>query len=131
MNQTLEKTKLSFSDNILQVKFQQNTVVEVEDVVFIFCYARQQSKRKPYGVLFDSSSTHEFSEDAITYFAESGYLSDVVAIAYISRSVLSKIRLKLLMIFERPPVRPKMFTDKPTALMWLREQVQPVAKLSS
>lgn len=107
MNNTLEKTLLSFNDGILSVRFFENAVVEVEDVVYMYCYGIQESKGKPYGVLFDSSSTHEFTEDAIVYFATSSHLNNITAIAYISKDLLSKIRLSLFLIFENPPIKQK------------------------
>lgn len=123
MNQTLEKTLLSFHEGILSVSFFENAVVEVEDVVYIYCYGLQESKGKPYGVLFDSSSKHEFTEEAIVYFASSSHLNNVIAIAYISKDLLSKIRLSLFLIFEKPPIKPKAFTNEPQAWQWLKQEV--------
>lgn len=123
MNSTLEKTLLSFNEGILSIVFFENAVVEVEDVVYIYCYGIQESKGKPYGVLFDSSSKHEFTEDAIVYFANSSHLNNVIAIAYISKDLISKIRLSLFLIFENPPIKPKIFTNEAQAWQWLQEQV--------
>ena len=123
MNPTLEKTHLSFSEGILSVSFSENVVVEVDDVVYIYCYGIEHSKGKPYGILFDTSSKHEFSEDAMDYFINSNYLNNIIAIAYISKDLISKIRLNLLLIFERPIVKPKLFTDETMAQQWLMEQV--------
>jgi hypothetical protein len=131
MNTTLEKTQLSFDDGILTIQFNENAVVEVEDVIYIFCYGLEHSKGTPYGVLFDSSSTHEFTEDAITYFAGSSHLHNIIALAYISRDLISKIRLNLLMIFERPVLRPKIFNDEISAAQWLRRQVDTFALKTS
>ena len=123
MNPTLEKTHLSFSDGILTIQFFENAVVEVEDVIYIYCYGIEHSKGKSYGVLFDTSSRHEFSEEAIVYFAASSYLNNIIAIAYISRDLISKIRLNLLIIFERPRVRPNLFGDETQAYQWLKNEV--------
>lgn len=123
MNSTLQKTHLSFSEGILTIQFVENAFVEVEDIIYIYCYGIEQSKGKPYGALFDSSSKHEFSEEAIVYFANSSHLNNVIAIAYISRDLLSKIRLSLLLIFERPAVKPKLFKNETLALQWIQEQV--------
>lgn len=128
MNNTQKKTYLSFNEGILSVQFLENAVVEVEDVIFIYCYALEQSKGKPYGLLFNSSSKHEFTEDAIVYFANSPYLKNVIAVAYISRDLISKIRLNLLLIFERPPVKFEIFKDETSANVWLKQKVKlPVA----
>lgn len=123
MNSTLEKTLLSFNEGVLTISFVENAVVEVEDVVYIYCYGIQQAKGKPYGVLFDSSSKHEFTEEAIVYFANSSHLNNVIAIAYISKDLLSKIRLSLFLIFENPPIRPKLFANESHALQWIQQQV--------
>ena len=130
MNTTQKKTQMYFNEGILFVQFFENAVVEAEDVIFIYCYGRDQSKGKPYGLLFDSSGKHEFSEDAIDLFASSTYLEDIIAIAYISKDLLSKIRLNLLMIFERPRVKPKLFEDEQIAFKWLKEKVSAYASIS-
>jgi hypothetical protein len=120
MNSTQEKTDLSFRDGILRIRFHEGAVVEVEDVIYLFCYGIGQSKGQPYGVLFDSSSRHEFTEEAIVYFSDSHYLDQVLAIAYISRDLISRIRLSLLLIFENPPVKPEIFGDEQLAYTWLK-----------
>lgn len=123
MNITQEKTSLSFHDGILSVKFMENAVIEIEDVIYMYCFGFEQSKGKAFGILFDSSTKHEFSEEGIVYLTESGYLNNVIAIAYISKDLISKIRLSLLLIFEKPQVRPKLFSDEHEAYQWLRQQV--------
>lgn len=125
MNNTQEKADLSFQEGILSVKFLENVVVEVEDLIYIYCYGFERAGKKAYGVLFDSSSKHEFSEEAIVYLVESGFLDNIIAIAYISKDLISKIRLQLLLIFERPKVAPKIFTNEKEAYKWLLQQVKP------
>lgn len=123
MNSTLQKTELSFSEGILSMRFQDGAIIDVEDVIYIFCYGIEQSNHKPFGVLFDTSSKHELTEEAIEYFASSPYLQHVTAFAYVSKDLISKIRLNLLMIFERPAVKPKIFADEKEALSWLQQQM--------
>lgn len=123
MNSTQAKTHLSFQDGILKLKFTENVVVEVEDVIYIYCYGFERSQRKPFALLFDSSSKHEFSEEAMEYLGESDYLDNLTAMAYVSKDLLSKIRLKLLLIFERPKVVPKIFGNEKEAFTWLKQQV--------
>ncbi|WP_317900110.1 DUF7793 family protein [Aurantibacillus circumpalustris] len=123
MNSTQKKTYLAFNEGILSVHFFENAVIDVEDVIYIYCYAIEKSKGKPYGLLFDSSSKHEFTANAIEYFVDSPYLKDVIAIAYISKDLISKIRLNLLLIFERPAVKPKIFGDETLAYDWLQKKV--------
>ena len=123
MNPTLTKVRLSFSDGILAVRFVENTIIEVEDIIYIYCFGLEKSERKPYGILFDSSSTHELSEEAIVYLGHHALVNNIIAIAYISKTLLSKIRLSLFLIFERPPVRPKRFDHEVPARQWLQKQV--------
>lgn len=120
------KTLLSFQDGVLCVRFRENSVIEVADLIYAYSYARFHSNGKPYGVLFDSSSTHELSEEAIVYFANTCYSQNIIALAYLSKDLISKIRLKLFLIFERPPLKPKMFSDEAPAYRWIREQVDDV-----
>jgi hypothetical protein len=123
MNPTLSKVNLSFSDGILSVQFVENTVIEVEDIIYIYDYGIQESHAKPYGLLFDSSTNHELSEEAIVYLAKTALQNNIIAIAYISKTLISKIRLSLFLIFERPPIKPKIFAREEDALLWLIEQV--------
>lgn len=125
MNSTLEKTHLSFQDGILKLKFAENVVVEVEDVIYVYCYGVEKSKGKPFALLFDSSSKHELSEEAMEYLGESNYLDNLTAIAYVSKDLISKIRLKLLLIFEKPKVAPKIFSNEHDAFAWLQKQANP------
>lgn len=122
-NPTLSKASLSFSDGILSVKFIENTVIDVEDVIYIYCYGIEKSERKPYGVLFDSSSDHELSEEAIVYLGNTALSNNIIALAYISKTLISKIRLSLFLIFERPPIKPKIFPSETQAREWLLQQV--------
>lgn len=125
MNSTHEKTILSFNEGILSIKFLENTLIEVEDIVYIYCYGFEKSNGKAFGILFDSSAKHEFSEEAMEHLSESGYLDNIIAMAYISKDLISKIRLNLLMIFERPPVKPRLFDNEHEAYEWLKQQVIP------
>lgn len=122
-NPSIGKADLSFGNGILKVRFTENAVVEVEDVIYIYCYGIEQSGKKPYGILFDSSSTHEFTEEAIVYFARQTLNHNILAIAYLSKDLLSKIRLNLFLIFEKPPIKPKVFSDESRALDWLQREV--------
>jgi len=124
MTKTLQKTYLAFDAGILTIYFLDNTIIDVEDVIYIFCYGFEKSHGKPYAVLFNSASKHELTEEAIAYLANSSYLQQVIAIAYISKDLISKIRLSLLLIFERPLVRPKLFNDETKALHWLEKQLE-------
>ncbi len=117
---TLEKTKLSFKEGILTIRFLENTVIDVEDIIYIFCFGIERSKGKPYAVLFDSSSMHELTEEAVVYLANNSHTNNVVAIAYISKTKISRIRLSLFMIFERPPIKPEVFNDELKASEWLK-----------
>ncbi|PBQ33562.1 hypothetical protein CNR22_17875 [Sphingobacteriaceae bacterium] len=131
MNTTLRKTQLSFSHDVLNIKFVENSVIEVEDVIFIYCYAIERSKGKPYGVLFDTYSKHELTEEAILYFTKSAQLNNVIAIAYISKDLISKIRLSLLKIFERPPVKIKLFSDEEKGSEWLIQEIEALEVMQS
>lgn len=123
INSTLSKAHLSFSEGILSVRFAENTVIEVEDVIYIYCYGMEKSGRKPYGVLFDSTSEHELSEEAIVYLGNTALQHNIIAIAYISKTLISKIRLSLFLIFERPPIKPKLFAQELPAREWLIQRV--------
>lgn len=123
VNSTQKKTDLSFHESVLSIKFRENTVIEVKDIIYIYCYGFEQSNGKAFGILFDSSTKHELSEEAIVHLTESGYLNNIIAIAYISKDLISKIRLSLLLIFERPRVKPKLFDNEQEASEWIRQQV--------
>jgi hypothetical protein len=120
---TLSKAHLSFSEGILFLKFAENAVIEVEDIIYIYCYGFDKSNKKPYGILFDSTSEHELSEEAVVYLGDFQMAHHIIGIAYISKTLISKIRLSLLLIFERPPIKLKPFSHETEAREWLRQQV--------
>lgn len=120
---TLSKVQLSFSEGILSMRFEEKAVIEVEDVIYIYCYGFEKAGQKPYGILFDSTSEHELSEEAVVYLGDFHMAHHIIAIAYISKTLISKIRLSLLLIFERPPMKLKPFSHEAEALEWLRKQV--------
>jgi hypothetical protein len=123
INATLSKVHLSFSEGILSMRFAEKAVIEVEDVIYIYCYGLEKSGQKPYGILFDSTSEHELSEEAVVYLGDFQMAHHIIAIAYISKTLISKIRLSLLLIFERPPIKLKSFSHEAEALQWLEKQV--------
>lgn len=120
---TLAKVQLSFREGILFMKFAEHAVIEVEDVIYIYCYGYEKAGQKPYGIMFDTNSEHELSEEAVVYIGDFHMAHHIIAIAYISKTLISRIRLNLLMIFERPPIKLKPFGDETEALQWLRKQV--------
>jgi hypothetical protein len=124
MISTYEKTQLQFKQGILTLKFCENVVVQVEDIINIYCYAIDQSRGKPFGILFDTNSKHEMTEEAIQHMVDSNYMNNIIGIAYVSKDLISKIRLSLLLIFERPKITPKLFSDEKEALLWLQKDVR-------
>jgi len=105
------------------MRFAEKAVIDVEDVIYIYCYGLEKSGQKPYGILFDSSSEHELTEEAVVYLGDFHMAHHIIAIAYISKTLISRIRLSLLLIFERPPFKLKPFSHETEALQWLRQQV--------
>lgn len=126
VNPTLSKVNLSFSDGILYMRFVEKSIIEVEDVIYIYCYGYEKAGRKPYGILFDSTSEHELSEEAVVYLGDFPMTHHIVGIAYISKTLISKIRLSLLLIFERPMIKLKSFSHETEALQWLQKQVESI-----
>lgn len=120
---TLSKVHLSFSDGILSMRFVEKAIIEVEDVIYIYCYGFEKAGQKPYGILFDSTSEHELSEEAVVYLGDFHMAHHIIAIAYISKTLISKIRLSLLLIFERPPMKLKPFSHEAEALQWLKQVI--------
>lgn len=117
------KTILSFKQTILFVKFSENSIIEVDDIIYTYCYGFQESKGKPFAILFDSSGNHELTEEAVVYLANNNIIHNIIAVAFISKTLLSKIRFSLFLIFEKPPLKPKLFTYEAPAINWLNEQI--------
>ena len=123
MNPTITKTQLAFSDGILTVRFKDKSYIEVDDLIYIYCHGFNHSNGKPFGILFDSSSDHELSEEAVTYLANNNHIDNIIAVAYISKTIISKIRINLFMIFEKPPLLPKLFSNETQAYQWLKQEI--------
>ena len=123
MHPTITKTQLAFSDGILTVRFNNNTLVDVDDIIYIYCYGFNKSNSKPFGILFDSSTNHELTEEAIIYLADNQHIKNIIAVAYISKTIISKIRINLFIVFEKPLLLPKLFSNEAPAYQWLQRQV--------
>ncbi len=122
MNPTIAKTEVAFSEGILTVRFKDQSYVDVDDLIYLYCHGYSQSNGKPFSILFDSTSDHELSEEAVTYLANNDHIQNIIAIAYISKTIISKIRIKLFMLFEKPPIQPKLFSNEGEAYEWLLQQ---------
>jgi hypothetical protein len=123
MNPTQKKVFLSFEQGILTIRFAEHVVIEAEDIIYMYCFGLERSAGKPFAVLFDSSANHELSEDAIVYLASGSHIQNITEIAYVSKTLISKIRLNLFLIFERPLIRPKVFETEDEAYAWLEKKV--------
>lgn len=130
MNPSASKTILSFKQSTLYVKFSENSIIDVEAIIYAYCFGIQESKGKPFAVLFDSSSTHELTEEAVVYLANNNIIHNIIAVAFISKTLISKIRYSLFLIFEKPPLKPKLFNDEAPANRWLNEQISSYSQLS-
>ena len=122
MNPTIAKTEVEFSEGILTVRFKDKSFIDVDDLIYIYCHAFNQSEGKPFSILFDSTSEHELSEEAVTYLANNNYIQNIIAVAYISKTIISKIRINLFILFEKPPIQPKIFSNEADAYQWILQQ---------
>lgn len=71
-------------------------------------------------VLFDASVQYSITEEAKAFGTSEAFLSNRIAIAYVTRSVANKLMFNLYLTVYKPMVPAKMFSTRKSALKWLK-----------
>lgn len=70
----------------------------------------------------DISKVASVSKEARDYFASSYATDKVIAVAFYTSSIISRMLVTFFLAFNRPNVPSKIFSDENEAMLWLRQQ---------
>jgi hypothetical protein len=116
---------VKFEHNILSVRFLENAKIEVEDVKEIYEYGNMWAHGKPYGIIFEPTGHYKLSEDAVEYISVSNPSdSHIIAKAYVINDKESKIKIELHMQFDKPALRPNIFTNHADARKFIEAAIK-------
>jgi hypothetical protein len=119
---TLQHSKaiITFEQNILWIKFHQGIDIEVSDMKEIYRFAIEKSENDPFCVLFDTSGTNMLREDVVEYVSRNPDKVPIKAKAYVTPSSDHQSKARLHMAFDKPAIKPGIFTNKKEAVTWLQ-----------
>lgn len=123
----------------MQIQFSESKYIkfEIKDSVIIGTYAKEFQidleiakqileqrilfqAGKEYSALADINDLKSMTKEARDYFAQKGG-KDLLALAVIADSFVSRIVANLFITFSRPKVPTKCFQSRDEALKWLRQ----------
>jgi hypothetical protein len=114
------KAIVTFEQSILWIKFNNGIEIDATDMNDIYEFANEQSKGGPFCVLFDAAGTNDLKEEVVTYVAKNPGNFPIRAKAYVMGSPDHETKIKLHMAFDKPQVKPGIFTSKKEAVSWLQ-----------
>jgi hypothetical protein len=119
---TLQHSKaiVTFEQNILWIRFHHGIDIEVSDVREIYRFALEKSENKPFCVLFDTDGTDMLREDVVEYVARNPDNIPIKAKAYVTETADRQSKARLHMAFDKPEIKPGIFTNKKEAVNWLQ-----------
>jgi hypothetical protein len=115
------KAIVTYEQDILWIKFNKGTDIEVHDIKDIYSFGMQHSHGEPYAVLFDSSGTIGLNEDVVDYVSANPDHVPILAKAYVIGVPEHEGKIKFHLAFDKPQVRPCIFHNKYDAMLWLQE----------
>jgi hypothetical protein len=114
------KAIITFEQDILWIRFYHGIDIEVSDVKEIYRFALEKSEGKPFCVLFDTAGTDMLREDVVEYVARNPDAIPIKAKAYITGTADHQAKARLHMAFDKPAIKPGIFTNEKEALEWLQ-----------
>jgi hypothetical protein len=119
---TLQHSKaiVTFEQNILWIKFHQGIDIQVSDMQEIYRFAMDKSENNPFCVLFDTTGTDMLREDVVEYVSRNPDKVPIKAKAYVTITPDHQSKARLHMAFDKPHIKPGIFTNKKEAVAWLQ-----------
>jgi hypothetical protein len=118
------KAIVTFEQNILWIKFHNGIDIEVSDMKDIYRFALEKSENEPFCVLFDTTGTDMLREDVVEYVSRNPDRVPIKAKAYVTGSADHQSKARLHVAFDKPAIRPGIFTNTKEAAEWLQGFLQ-------
>lgn len=107
-------------DNVLAQRFKVSKIgLEEAKSVVALRHTIQKDQRLFFA---DISKVSSVSKEARDYFASSYATDKVIAVAFYTSSIISRMLVTFFLAFNRPDVPSKIFSDEQEAMQWLRQQ---------
>lgn len=113
-----KSTLTIIEDNILHIYYEANSELEIADVIEVEKAYEQLPEPKPLKVVSEIGPFVTMSADARAYAAERS--PDLVAIAYVIKSLSQRMLLKFYVRMWKRKKPSKVFEDYQEALKWLK-----------
>ena len=116
--------KISFEDRILTVKFLDNTVIDVEDLMEVYDFATKRANGLRFGVMFEASGHYEVTESAISYLSSNPENKNVLAKVYVINTKEAEQKAKLHLLFDNATLKPYTFKSSVEGKNYLNEIIK-------
>lgn len=110
----------TFEKGILHVKFLNNAVVTERDLQEIYQYGTKCSNALPYCALFEAFGQYEVREEALAYINKNPHNIFILGKAYVMNTKEAEQKIKLLLLFDNPALKPHTFLTAKEAKVFLR-----------
>ena len=125
--ETIQTKTAEFSyieKDIIQVRLFENARIEIKDVEESFTATMNIAEHKKYAVLVDATPYVYVTPEARIHGARKEFQLNLVAQAIFVTSLANRIVGNFIIRFNKPYAPTKLFSDKESALEWLREQLK-------
>ena len=117
------KIHVRLNENILQVKFDDNAVINANDLAEIYDVANNKASI-PYCVLFEASNRYEVTDDALEYMANNPNNKNILAKVYIVDHKEAEVKTRLHLLFDNPALKPFVFKNHEAGMEYLRDRIR-------
>ena len=118
------KTHVKFDENILQVRFDDNAIINAESLAEIYDFANEKSGGIPYCALFEASNHSEVTDDALEYLSNNPNNKNILAKAYIVDHKEVEVKTRLHLLFDNPALKPFVFKTHEEGMEYLRDRIK-------
>ena len=118
------KIKATFNDRIIEVWFDDDAVINSDDLEEIYDFANRQSKGEQYCILFEASKSYEVTDDALEFMANNPHNKNILAKVYIVDHKEAEVKTRLHLLFDHPSMKPFVFKTHDAGMEYLRDRIK-------
>ncbi len=107
-------------DGILVVEILPGVNVTIEKSREYLAATNQLLNGRKALILLDASAEYTITEEAKAFGSSDAFLSNRIAIAYVTKSLGNRLMFNLYLTVYKPSIPTRMFSSRKTALQWLK-----------
>jgi hypothetical protein len=115
-----KKIKVSFEDEVLDVKYLENAVISSEDIKEIYSYGNSESNGKMYCIMFEPLGKYQVTEEAIQYMVDNPDNKNILEKVYVINSEEAETKTKSHLLNDKPKLIPQTFKTAESGKKYLR-----------